>query len=418
MTSLNGGVMATKLVISIFVQRLIAVHLGEVGVSRMGQLRDMLNMVTTFSSLGTFNGVVRHIAETKYKHKTFERVLSTSFLLTLAGSFIIFLGLFFGADYFSEVLFNTTEYAWIIKVLGVLSPAIGVQRLFYGIANGLSVYKKIAIFDFLGYLSATALTLVMLFTRDLEGVLLAIVISPVLQLLILIGLFFKLLHKRLKVKLRADKEIVKSFMGYALMAFVSSILINYVSIDIRNMLVNKLSETDAGIWTAMTNISKNYMLFSSALFSMYVLPKFSQIQAAKDFKKEVWYIYKTLLPIFGLGMLLIYLLRDWVVAIIYPGFEGLTTLFKWQLIGDFIKLASIILSYQFLAKRLLKYFIFTEIFSLASFYVLANYLVSKIGIEGVVLADALRYLLYFLVVGLCVINYFKQQKKNRNEAEN
>src|SRR5690606_26077401 len=87
MTSLNGVVMASKLVISVVVQRLIAVHLGEVGVHRIAQLRDMLNMVTTFSSLGTFNGVIRHIAETKYQQKQLKNVLSTSFLLTLIGSF-------------------------------------------------------------------------------------------------------------------------------------------------------------------------------------------------------------------------------------------------------------------------------------------------------------------------------------------
>src|SRR5690606_664709 len=277
MTSLNGVVMASKLVISVVVQRLIAVHLGEVGVHRIGQLRDMLNMVTTFSSLGTFNGVIRHIAETKYQQKQLKNVLSTSFLLTLIGSFLVFTVLLLGAGYISESLFGTNEYGWIIKAMSILSPTIGIQRLFYAVANGLSVYKKLAIIDFVGYL---------LFTNQLEGVFLAIIISPIFQLMILIVLLFRFFKKRLQFSLSVDSTIVKSFMIYAMMAFVSSILINYVSIDIRNMLTDKLSENDSGTWTAMTNISKNYMLFSSAVFTMYVLPKFSQIHTAAEFKKE------------------------------------------------------------------------------------------------------------------------------------
>lgn len=416
MTSLNGVVMASKLVISVFVQRLIAVNLGEVGVHKIGQLRDMLNMVTTFSSLGTFNGVIKHIAEVKYQQQELKKVLSTSFLLSLIGSLFVFIVLFVGASPISESLFGTTEHSWIIKTMAVLSPTIGIQRLFYAVANGLSVYKKLAIIDFVGYIAATALTLILLFTHQLEGVFLAIIISPIFQLMILVGLLFRFLKKRFQFSLSADAVIIKSFMIYAIMAFVSSILINYVSIDIRNMLSEKLSEADSGTWTAMTNISKNYMLFSSALFTMYVLPKFSQIHTASAFKKETLSIYKTLLPIFGLGMLLLYFMRDWVVALIFPGFDGVADLFKWQLIGDFIKLASLVLSYQFLAKRLFKYFIFTEILSLVIFYLLANYFVNIFGVEGVVIADAVRYLIYFVVVAICVAHYFKQQKKKVDEV--
>src|SRR5690606_18906379 len=116
---------------------------------------------------------------------------------------------------------------------------------------------------------------------------------------------------------------------------------------------------------------------------------------------------KTLLPIFGLGMLLLYFFRDWIIALIYAGFGGVADLFKWQLIGAFIKLASIVLSYQILAKRLFKYFIFTEILSLVIFYLLANYFVDIFGVEGVVIADTLRYLIYFIAVFICIVYYYK-----------
>src|SRR5690606_8876439 len=111
----------------------------------------------------------------------FKNVLSPSLVLTIIGSFLVFIVLFLGAGYISESLFGTNEYGWIIKVMAILSPTIGVQRLFYAVANGLSVYKKLAIIDFVGYLLATALTVLLLFTNQLEGVFLAIIISPIFQ---------------------------------------------------------------------------------------------------------------------------------------------------------------------------------------------------------------------------------------------
>tara|TARA_B100001167_G_C16586334_1_gene219348 strand:- start:47 stop:574 length:528 start_codon:yes stop_codon:yes gene_type:complete len=174
------------------------------------------------------------------------------------------------------------------------------------------------------------------------------------------------------------------------------------------MLIRKISEIDAGIWTAMLNISKNYMVFSNALFSLYVLPKFAGIHKIRDFKKELYSIYTTLLPLFGLGMIIIYFARNLLIQLVYPDFIGLAPLFKWQLMADFVKLASIILAHQFLAKKMVKSFIFSEIVSLALFFGLAYFLTDIYGVEGVVIANLIRYCLYFLLVLFLIIHYFKK----------
>ena len=184
-----------------------------------------------------------------------------------------------------------------------------------------------------------------------------------------------------------------------------------MEIDIRVMVQKRITMADAGIWTAMTNISKNYMVFSSAIFTLYVLPKFAGIHNKIDFKEELINIYKTLLPLFGVGMLLIFFLRKYVIQIIYPDFLAMEPLFKWQLLGDFVRLAAIVLGYQFLAKKMVRNFIFSEILSLALFYGFSYYLSGIYGVEGVVMAHFLRYIVYFFVVFFLVFRYFKKQEK-------
>ena len=87
------------------------------------------------------------------------------------------------------------------------------------------------------------------------------------------------------------------------MSFVSTGLLSFVEIDIRTMIRNRITEADSGIWTAMTFISKNYMVFSASIFSLYVIPKFASIHTKNGFLSELKTIYKTLLPLFGIGMI-------------------------------------------------------------------------------------------------------------------
>jgi hypothetical protein len=86
-------------------------------------------------------------------------------------------------------------------------------------------------------------------------------------------------------------------------------------------------------------------------------------------------------------------------------------LFKWQLLGDFVRLASLVLAHQFLAKKMVRNFIFSEVLSLGLFYVFAYYLADIYGVEGVVMGHFFRYIIYFFVVLFLVFRYFRNKRE-------
>jgi O-antigen/teichoic acid export membrane protein len=408
-TSLNALVITIRLVISIFIQRLLAEMVGEAGISKIGQLRNLSELVTSFSSFGVFTGVVKYVSEHKEDKEQLQKLFSTVFVLSIIGIVTTSLVLVFLAPTISAYLFVTTDYAYLIKLLAVIVPFISLYRIFNGIVNGLSQYKKFAKIDLVSYLVSAVLMVWFLFQYNMDGVLIAIVITPILQLLVLLFIFFKVLKEYIKFsKLSFKVPMLNVLLAFSLMSFFSTVLLNFVSIEIRAMIINRITEEDAGIWTAMTNISKNYMVFSSSIFTLYVLPKFAGIYSKKDFKTEVISIYKILLPIFGLGMLLVYFGRAYVIQIIYPGFDSMAPLFKWQLLGDFVRLATIVIGHQFLAKKLVKNFIISEIVSLGLFYLFARYLTHYYGLEGVVMAHFFRYVISFFLILYLIIRYFKK----------
>ena len=64
-TSLNAVVISIRLVVSVIIQRILAVMLGEAGIASIGQIRNLMVMLTSTSTLGVFNGLVKYVSEFK-----------------------------------------------------------------------------------------------------------------------------------------------------------------------------------------------------------------------------------------------------------------------------------------------------------------------------------------------------------------
>jgi len=406
-TSLNAIVISIRLVVSVFIQRLLAITVGEAGIASIGQIRNVMAMLTSTTTLGTFNGVVKYVSEFKNDQPELTKIFSTVTVFIILGSFVSAAVLFFGAFYLSEYLFNSQDYIYIFKILAVIVPFIAVNRVVGGVVNGLSDYKRYAKIELISYLLAVLVLVYGLYNSELKGVLIAIAITPIIQLIVLAFVFGKTLKNYVKFNaLSFNLNYKNKLLAFTLMSFISTFLLNYIELNIRTLVTEEISTNEAGYWTAMTNLSKNYMVFATGLFSLYVLPKFASIHSKYEFKTEVINIYKTILPIFALGMLIVYVLRNYIIQVVYPNFTGVEPLFKWQLLGDFVRLGALVLAHQFIAKRLVKSFVITEIISLGLFFVLSKVFMHQYGTEGVVIAHFVRYVIYFIIVVFVIRSYY------------
>lgn len=399
-TSFNSIGVSIRLVLAFTSQKVIAELLGPAGVAQLGNIRNIIPMIESFSTLGVFNGIVKYVSESRENEKELQRLFSTAFVYTLCGSIVAFLILFFGADLLNQRIFPNQNFSFVFKIVAISVPFIALTRTLNGIINGLSAYKSFVTINLIGYASSVLLLIAMVYFKDLNGALIAIAITPIIQFS-LVGYFYLrvvkdyITFKDISFSIPYKNELI----AFTIMSLVSTFLGNFVDIYLRGKLTNNIDIVDAGNWTGMTNISKQYLMFMSAILTLYVIPKFTSIKNSLDFRKEVWNIYKTVLPFFALGMLVLFFCREWVILIAKTDeFLGMKPLFKWQLLGDFVKLASMIIGHQFLAKKMVMQFIFTELFSLVVFYVLASYFIKSMGAEGVVIAHFIRYVLYFIVV--------------------
>ena len=399
-TSLNSLVVGGRLLISLVVQNLLAQYTGQAGIAKVGQLRNLSSMLMSLTSLGTFNGVVKYVSEYKSDQKNLLKLFSTLYVFAFTASIVLFFIFFFGASYFSNKLFFSAEYAIVFRVIAIAVPFISMNRIFSGVINGISDYKKHTKIEFISHLIGAILLLVSLYYYSIKGVLIAIALTPIIQFSVLIIIFGKLLKDYVDFKSISFKvPFLKPLLGFTLMSFVATVLSNYIEIDLRTLIAEAINENEAGIWTAMNLISKNYMQFLIAIFTLYILPKYAAIKTSFEFRNETLNIYKSLLPLVFTGMILVYVFRDILIQVIFTeAFLGMSILFKWQLAGDFVRFIANVLSYQFLAKKQISYFISTQMIGLVMYYFFGRYFLTSYGTEGVVIALFVSNLIYLSVV--------------------
>src|SRR5690606_34165869 len=193
--------------------------------------------------------------------------------------------------------------------------------------------------------------------------------------------------------------VIKDLSAYSLMAFVSAFLLPLIYLKIRTNAFTEIGIENAGNWEAINRLSSFYLMFISTLLSVYFFPRLSQSVSVTETRKVIGDYYKNIIPMFVLGGLILYFCRNVLITLIYSEkFLVLSDLFLYQLLGDFFKVCSLILGYQFFAKRMTSAYIFTEILSISLLYFLSNHYMRILGVEGLVFAHFITYLIYFFVL--------------------
>lgn len=400
-TSANAGLVLVRMVFSLISQKALAILIGAEGIALVGNLKNVINFFEQFSILGTSNGLVKYISEYKDDKKQLNNLFSTVFVFSIIASILSFVVLFFWSEALNNAVFGVdNDYGFVFKILAFILPFVGVNGILYSLLNGLSAYKLFSKIGVIVVVLSTVLIVILTLKLGLTGSLLAFSIIPLLQFLIYIIFCNKTYSAFIDLKAISLKLNFKNqLLSYSLMTMVVVFLININDIAIRHLIEDRASIVDAGNWTAMNSVSKVYMQFTAAIFPLYILPVYSKINNAIDFRKEVLKIYKMLLPLLASGMLLVFIFRKLIIEALYTSeFLGMAGLFKWQLLGDLVKFIAIVLSYQFIAKKQIGYFIFTEVISVLMFYSFSVYFIELYGVEGVVLAHFARYIIYFVII--------------------
>ncbi|MDO5980107.1 O-antigen translocase [Flavivirga spongiicola] len=401
-TSLQTASVLTRIIAGLLTSKAIAVFIGPGGLALIGNLQNFVSSFQTVAILGFYNGAVKYISDFKDDVIALSKVISTIFYVAFVSTILVSLFCYFNAGLINDLIFpDYNNYTYVIQIFAIALPFYALNMFSFSIMNGFSKYKILIIINIIGQILSVSVALLLIYQKNIDGALVSVVIAEALIFLItLVGIINRRSLTPLIRVDRIDYGIIKKMSSYSLMALFTAVFLPLVAIAIRSYIIDNIGYKDAGFWEAMTRISKYYLMLVSSLVALYILPRFSEIDDAKEFKKEVFSFYKTVIPILAIGLFIVYLLKPYIVSTIFSSeFEPVEDLFLWQLLGDFVKILSIVIAYQFLAKKMFWHYILTEAFLIITLYTTSIYFIDLFdGVKGAVVAHFVSYVMYYGII--------------------
>ena len=367
----------------------------------VGNMRNFFTSIETVSTLGFQNGIVKYAAESQEDGVALKKVISTIFISLLFTAILLAIVLFFFSGYWNDQVFGSeNQYDFVFKLLALALPWYVINVFLISIINGFGRFKSVIYINIFGNIIGLLVSIILIYQFKVSGALASVAITPALLFLLSFYYINKEISLRKIISIQCfDFSLIKELSSYSMMAVVYGCVGPLVYLVIRNEIIAKIGLEQAGFWSAMERISSNYLLFISTLLTVYFLPKLVLAKTNLETKKVFWSFYKTILPLFVVGLTVIYFFRFFIIELLFTqAFVPVSKLFFWQLVGDVLKAASIILGYEFFAKKMTLAFILTELMSLAILYFSSIYFVTNFEIEGIVMAHAFTYAIYLLVL--------------------
>jgi len=378
--------------------KIVAVYIGPSGLALMGQMQSFIAMISSMASAGVGSGVVKYTAEYKNDDEVKNKIWGNSVKISSLLIFPLLVTIIMFSKTISEKLLDTSEYSSIIIILALTLIFFSFNILLTSILNGQGEIKKLTIVNILSSLVTLFATIYLVISYNLYGALISGIVSQ--SLTFLVTLFFVIKSSWFKISMFVsdlDKDTIKKLSQYSLMALVSAISLPLTHIYLRNYIGENIGWDEAGYWQAIWKISETYLMLITTTLSIYYLPKLASINNTKELKKEIFYVYKIVMPIVILIAITIFVFKAYIIKILFTtDFLPMINLFLFQLMGDVVKIASWILGFILIAKSMTKLFVFSEIFFKVTFISISILLMQKYGLVGITMAFFVNYILYYL----------------------
>lgn len=380
--------------------KIVASIIGPAGVALVGQLNNFSTIALSLATGGINSGITKYIAEYKSDASKVKQYLATAFRITVVCSLLVGLVLLLLCKQLSSLIMMTPQYWYVFAIFGITITFYGLNNMLVSVVNGYKQFNKYVKVNVVSSIFGVAFTVALVLALGLPGALISAVTFQSLMIFVSVLMLRKLewLRKDWLVG-KFKRTIASQYFRYALMTLLSAFLVPISQMLLRGYVISEISITEAGWWEGMNRISNMYLMVITSSFSVYYLPRLSEISDRIELRHEIFKCYKVIVPLLLAGFTVIYFLRFFIVKLLFTHeFMPMTQLFIWQMAGDFFKICSWLLAFLMVAKSMTKAYISTEIIFTLSYILLGYTFIRLDGIVGLCQAYLTNYVLYLVVL--------------------
>ncbi|CDL85687.1 lipid III flippase WzxE [Xenorhabdus szentirmaii] len=395
----TAGSTLIKIGMGLLVIKLLAVSFGPAGVGQAGNFRQLITVLGVLSGAGIFNGVTKYVAEHHQQPEKLRAVLGTSSSIILGFSTVLAVVFLLFSDAISLGLFGHNRYKTVVQALAFIQMGIAYANYFLAILKGFRDAQGNALAVILGSLTGVIAYTLCYWVGGYEGALAGLALVPAL-VVFPAGL---MIMRRKAITLPAlkpmwDRAIASHLGKFTLMALLTSMTLPVAYIMMRNLLAERYSWEEVGIWQGVSSISDAYLQFITASFTVYLLPTLSRLDNKQEIASEIVKALKFVLPAVAVASFSVWLLRDVAIWLLFSDkFIAMRELFAWQLVGDVLKVGAYVFGYLVIAKAALRFYILTEISQFLLLTLFSHWLIPENGALGAAQSYMATYIVYFIL---------------------
>jgi len=398
-TSLFGGVQVIKAITSIISSKVIAILLEPTGMGIYGLINTSLGLITSLTNFGLGTSAVKTISSlssTEDDVKLSTSVMIVKRLALLTGLIGTIITLFFSGK-ISFLTFGSLDFKWAFAILSVsiLFNQISVGQI--SILQGLRKHKHLANALITGSVFGLILSLPFYFFWGIKGIVPAILISSIVNLIRSWYFSRKIELKKTNISTLSSILKGKEILKMGLIINLSGIITYAVSYFTRVYIGRSGGMDQVGLYNAGYLLINGYVsLIFSAMATDY-FPRLSACSHNELLKKTINEQAEILLLLLAPLIIFFFLLNETIIIAFYSvEFLDIKLMLFLSLIGMIFRAASWSISFVYIARGDAKIFFWNELFANIYFLCLNIYLYNLMGISGLGFSFLIGYFLYFI----------------------
>ncbi len=407
-TGILGIASLVNLITGLIRAKYMALTLGPEGIGIFSQASYFYIFLSNFGTLGIGLGVNKYVAQNwkeKNIKKTKEAILS-SFLLVFLVSFLLIVVALIMAPQLSYFLFASRKYGIYVLMLTASLPFVVSVSLFTNIFFSLQKIKSYTKAKIISLISGLVFLFILVYLLKLKGAFLYLVLNGIIMGLIFFIVAYRELPKTLIDSLLKRpfiqlKEILfwwKKYFNYGAAILTSTVIGLLTVLFLRATLIRKFGPESNGIYQVVFALSGYYLPFLTNGLWGYFFPRMSTFNNKDDIINEINNTFRLLIILIVPSIITFYILRNLFIKMVFSSeFLTASSLFSWQLSGDFFFLLLYVLNTSLISRAFLKEYLLIGIGYNLSLIIIFFSTYRTLGIKAIVLSYLLSSIILFLI---------------------
>jgi antigen flippase len=407
----TAGSTLVKIGVGLLVVKLLAVSYGPGGVGLAGNFRQLVTVLGVLSGAGIFNGITKYVAQYQQQPERLRGVLGTGSAMVLGASLLLAAIFLLAAGPISRALFDSDRYRGVVYAVAFIQLGIAYANLMLAIIKGFRDAPGNALAVGCGSVLGAGAYLLSYLIGGYQGAVAGLAVVPAVTLVPAAVILARRRFIRFSdLRPAWDRLLAVQLGKFTLMALMTSLTLPVAYIMMRNLLAQRYSWSEVGIWQGVSGISDAYLQFITASFTVYLLPTLSRLHDKRAIAREIGRSLLFVLPAVATVSVILWLMRDLAIRLLLSSqFGAMRDLFAWQLIGDVMKVGAYVFGYLVIAKASLRFYLLTEVSQFLLLTGFSHWLIPRYGALGATQAYMATYAIYFLLCGGVFIMYCRKR---------